>query len=170
MLDIPLWVRVMNKLWTLNVARGGHDLLRSLLVLFRGERARVGQTVANLVIVFEAFKRSHNLKAWLHFAPKRGKFFLASYTACICSVVALWSWEIQILTECHRILSYLLWYLTIVSVGRSVCSYIGTDLLSTHKGSSSKGGCICTPITPWICHCYTIPSQRNISYNGTIMK
>ena len=51
-------------------------------------------------------------------------------------------------TECHRILSYLLWYLTMVSVGRGVRSYICTDLLSTREGSPSKGGCKCTPLTP----------------------
>ena len=46
--------------------------------------------LSNLVIVFEAFKHSHNLKAWLRFAPQRhGKKFLASY--CIRSVIALWS-------------------------------------------------------------------------------
>ena len=39
------------------------DLLRSLLVPFWDETARVGQPTANLVIVFESFKRSHNLKA-----------------------------------------------------------------------------------------------------------
>ena len=39
-----------------------------------------------------------------------------------------------------------------VSVGRSVHSYVCTDLLrlSTREGSPSKGGsgCICTPLTP----------------------
>ena len=67
-----------------SVARGGTcrpgnfliaDLLRSLLVPFRSETARVGRPTANVVIVFETFKRSHNLKAWLRFAPRRGNFF-----------------------------------------------------------------------------------------------
>ena len=80
------------------MARVGHvppgkflisDLLRSLLVPFWGETARVERPTANLVIVFETFKRSHDLKAWLRFAPRRGKNFLASY--CMYSVVALWS-------------------------------------------------------------------------------
>ena len=34
------------------------DFLRSLLVPFGGETARVGRPTANLVIVFETFKRS----------------------------------------------------------------------------------------------------------------
>ena len=54
----------------------------------------------------------------------------------------------DILTVCHRIFSYLLWYSTVVSVGRSVRSYVCAYLLSTHEGSPSKGGCICTPLTP----------------------
>ena len=49
---------------------------------------------------------------------------------------------------CHRILSYLLWYSTMVSVGRSVSSYVCVDLLSTREGSPSKGGFICTPLPP----------------------
>ena len=53
--------------------------LRLLLVPFWGETARVGRPTANVVIVFETFKRSHNLKVWLRFALRRGKFFLASY-------------------------------------------------------------------------------------------
>ena len=55
------------------------DLLRLLLVPFWGETARVGRPTANLVIVFETFKRSHNLKAWLHFALRHGKNLSASY-------------------------------------------------------------------------------------------
>ena len=51
------------------------DLQRSLLVPFWGEIARVGRPTANLVIVFETFKRLHNIKAWLRFVPRRGKFF-----------------------------------------------------------------------------------------------
>ena len=89
--------------------------------------------------MFETFKRSHNLKAWLRFAPRRGKKFPASYCRRIRSVVA-------ILTVCHRILSYLLWYSTMVSVGCSVRSYVCADLLNTREGSPSKGGCICTPL------------------------
>ena len=34
-----------------------------------------------------------------------------------------------------------------VCVGCSVCSYVCADLLSTHEGSPSKGGCICIPLT-----------------------
>ena len=42
-----------------------------------GAKQQVGRPTANLVIVF---KRSHNLKAWLCFARRRGNiFFLASY-------------------------------------------------------------------------------------------
>ena len=44
------------------------DLLRSFLVPFWGEIARVGLPTA---IVFEAFKCSQNLRAWLRFAPQR---------------------------------------------------------------------------------------------------
>ena len=51
-------------------------------------------------------------------------------------------------TVCHRILSYWLWYSTMVSVGRSVRSYICTDLLSTHEGSPSKGGGAFAPPLP----------------------
>ena len=72
---------------------------------------------------------------------QRGKKrkILASY--CTRSVVAVWSCEIQILTVCHRILTYLLWYLTVVSVGcTGVRSYVCADLLSIRKGSPSKGG------------------------------
>ena len=47
------------------------DLLRSLLMLFRGKIATVRWLTANLVIVFEVFKHSQNLKVWLHFAPER---------------------------------------------------------------------------------------------------
>ena len=70
------------------MAHGGHvppgnfltsDLLRSLLVPFWVETARVGRPTANLVIVFETFKRSHNLKAWLRFALRHGKILLANY-------------------------------------------------------------------------------------------
>ena len=50
------------------------DFLRSFLVSFWGKIARVGRPTANLVVVFEAFKRSQNLKAWLRFA--RIFFFL----------------------------------------------------------------------------------------------
>ena len=98
-----------------------------LLVPFWGETAGVGRPTTNLVIVFEPFKRSHNLKAWLNFALMHRKIFLASYCMYIRLVVALWSCEIQILTVCHCILSYLLWYSTMVIVGSSVCSYVCTD-------------------------------------------
>ena len=113
------------------------DLLGSFLMLFWGKIARVRWPTANLVIVFEVFKHLQNLKVWLHFAPerlqssrevwrKKKKEILASY--CTRSVVALWSWEIQILTVCHCIHSYLLWYSTMVSVGHSVRGYVCTDL------------------------------------------
>ena len=46
-----------------------------LLVLLWGETARVGRPTANLVIAFETFKCSHNLKVWLRFAPRHGKIF-----------------------------------------------------------------------------------------------
>ena len=60
------------------------DHLRSLLVPFWGEIARVAWLTASLVIVFETFKRSQNLQAWLRFAPRRGKNFqLAIATARI---------------------------------------------------------------------------------------
>ena len=70
-----------------SVARGGHITpgkflisdLTSLFVPFWGETATVGRPTANLVIVFETFKRSHNLKVWLCFASRGGKSFLASY-------------------------------------------------------------------------------------------
>ena len=155
------------------MARGGHvppgkflisDLLRSLLVPFGGETARVERLTANLVIVFETFKRSHNLKAWLRFAPRRGKTFLATY--CMysfsrCSVELIR--EIQILTVCHRILSYLLWYSTVVSVGRSVRSYVCADLLSTREGSPSKGRVHLHPPLPLrIRHCTHMVSLINI--------
>ena len=76
------------------------DLLRPFLVPFWGKIARVGRPTANLVIVFEAFKRSQNLKAWLRFAPapqrlqssreaREKKRILAGY--CTRSVVSLWS-------------------------------------------------------------------------------
>ena len=71
---------------------------------------------ANLVIVFETFKRSHNLKAWLRFAPRRGKTFLASYymysfSHCSAELIR----EIQILTViesltiCYGIRLWLVW-------------------------------------------------------------
>ena len=102
------------------------------------------------IVAFEAFKPSHNFSASLRrgnkAAVRSGKFFLASY--CIRSVVDLLSWEIQTLTVCHLIVNHLLWYSTMVSVGRSVRTYVCTDLLSTREGSPSKGGCICIPLTP----------------------
>ena len=52
------------------------DLLRSLLVPFGAKQQELNDQLPNLVIVFE---RSHNLKAWLRFAPRRGKKFSASY-------------------------------------------------------------------------------------------
>ena len=52
------------------------DLLRSLLGMKQQE---LDDQLPNLVIVFETFKRSHNLKAWLRFTPRHGKILLASY-------------------------------------------------------------------------------------------
>ena len=72
-------------------------------------------------------------------------FFLASYCMYLFSRCSVEQRDSN--TECHRILSYLLWYSTMVSVGRGVRSYICTDLLSTREGSPSKGGCKCTPLT-----------------------
>ena len=52
------------------------DLLRSLLVPFWGETARVGRPTANTFIVFETFKHWHNLKAWLRASFRgAGNFF-----------------------------------------------------------------------------------------------
>ena len=130
---------------------------------FGGEIARVGRPTANLVIVFETFKRSHNLKAWLRFAPRRGKIILASYCMYLFSRCSVERRDSN--TECHRILSYLLWYSTMVSMGRSVHSYICADLLSTREGSPSKGGgCICTPLPPppWIRHCIGLGLVRHV--------
>ena len=124
------------------------DLLSSLLVPFRGEPARVGRPTSNLIIVFE---RSHNLKAWLRFAPRRGEKFLASYCMYSFSRCSVELRDTN--TVCHRILSYLLWYSTMVSVGRSVRSYICADLLNTREGSPSKGGVhLHPPYPPWIRH------------------
>ena len=44
------------------------DLLRSFLVLFWGEMQELDDLMPNPVIVFEAFKRSQTLKAWVRFA------------------------------------------------------------------------------------------------------
>ena len=57
-------------------------------LLFWGETARVERPTANLVIVF---KRLHNLKACLRFAPRCRKKLFQLATARIRSVVALWS-------------------------------------------------------------------------------
>ena len=45
-------------------------------------------------------------------------------------------------------------------------SYVCAGLLSKREGNPSKGGCICTPLTPpWIRHCYSVslfwPSQHH---------
>ena len=70
------------------MARGGtcplgkfliSDLLRSLLVPFWGETARVGRPTANLVIVFETFKCSHNFKGVPPICSEAREKFLASY-------------------------------------------------------------------------------------------
>ena len=57
--------------WSGSETMGNSEvILRSLLVLFWGETARVGRPTAkssHCVCV----KRSLNLKAWLHFAPHR---------------------------------------------------------------------------------------------------
>ena len=104
---------------------------------------------ANLVIVFETFKRSHNLKTWLRFVPRRGKIFLASYcmySFSCCSV------ELRD-TNTNCVIGSLAICFGI-RLCRSVRSYVCAELLSTREGSPSKGGCICTPLTPpWIRHC-----------------
>ena len=108
------------------------DLLRSFLVPFWGEIARVGWPTA----VFEAFKHSQNLKAWFCFTLQRlqsscevrekYKKTLASYhthsVTCVIAAVKLRS----------------VWLVCISSVGSSVHSYVCTDLLSIHEGSPSK--------------------------------
>ena len=63
------------------------DLLRSLLVPFWGETARVGRPTVNLVIVFQTSHKLMHDSASLRGAGKN--FQLA--TAHIHSVVALWS-------------------------------------------------------------------------------
>ena len=103
---------------------------------FWGETARVGRQTANLVIVFETFKCSHILKAWLRFAPRRGKQFLASYCMYLFSRCSVELRDTN--TVCHWILSHLLWYS--IMWGHSVRSYVCADLLSTCEGSPSKGG------------------------------
>ena len=76
---------------------------------FWGETAGVGRPTANLVIVF---KRSHNLKAWLPGKKVSASYCMYSFSSC--------SVELRDTnTVCRRILSQLLWYSTMVSVGRS---------------------------------------------------
>ena len=58
-----------------NLAAENNWIRENLLVPFGGATARVERPTANLVVVFETFKRSHNLKVWLSFAPTRGKIF-----------------------------------------------------------------------------------------------
>ena len=78
----------------------------------------------NLVIVFEAIKRSQKLKTSLRLSLQRlqssreareRRKFLAS--CCNRSVVALWNWEIHELNTS-------VWLLCISSVSRSVRSYV----------------------------------------------
>ena len=57
----------------------------------------------------------------------------------------------QILTVRHRVLSYLLWYSTMVSVGRSVRSYVCADLHA--KAALQKGLAFAPSLPPWIRHC-----------------
>ena len=137
------------------VARGGHvpqekfliSDLRSFLVPFWGETARVGRLTANLVTVFETFTRSHNLKAQLCFAPRHGKNCLASYWMYSFSCYSV---ELR---DTNTVSSDPQLFVTMVSVGRSVRSYVCADLLSTREGSPSKRGCICIPLTlSWIRH------------------
>ena len=89
-----------------HVPPGKFYLLRSLLVPFWGETARVGQPTANLVIMFENFEHSHNLMAWLHFAPRHWKRFLVSYCKYSFSRCSVELRDTN--TVCHRILSNLL--------------------------------------------------------------
>ena len=89
---------------------------------------------ANLVIVLETFKRSHNLKTWLRFVPRRGKNFSASYcmySFSCCSV------ELRD-TNTNCIIGSLAICFGI-RLCRSVRSYVCAELLSTRKGSPSKG-------------------------------
>ena len=85
---------------------------------------------ANLVIVFETFKLSHNLKMWFRFAPRRGKIFLASYCTYSfshCSVELRdtnTNCVIRSLAICFGI-----------RLCRSVRSYVCAELLSTREGS-----------------------------------
>ena len=122
------------------------NFLRSLLVPFWGETARVGRPTANLVIVFETFKRSHNLKAWLRFAPRRGKTFLASYcmySFSCCSVELRDTNTISgSLANCYGIrLCRLVWAVVyVVTFAQTYYEYT--------RRQPSKGGCICTPLDP----------------------
>ena len=124
---------------------------------FGVKQQELDDQLPNLVIVFEALARFKGM------APLRsaeaakqpwgaGKLFLASY--CIRSVVALWSWEIQILTVYHRIVSYLLWYLIMVSVGCSVRSYVCGCILTkyTRRQPFKRGVHLHPPYPPWIRH------------------
>ena len=89
---------------------------------------------ANLVIVFETFKRSHNLKTWLRFVPRRGKIFLASY--CMYSFSCCYVELRDTNTNC------IIGSLAIcfgIRLCRSVRSYVCAEILSTRKGSPSKG-------------------------------
>ena len=112
------------------------DLLRLFLVPFRDEIATVEQTTAkssHCVWMLAEFKDVALLCSAAAAKQPWGmgkKKMLASY--CTRSVVALWSWKIQILTVCHGIL--------ISCVGRCVSSYICADLLSIREDSPSKGG------------------------------
>ena len=112
---------------------------------FGAETAAVGQSTANLVIMFETFNESKDVAPLC--SEAREKKCLASY--CMYSFSRCTVELRDTNTVCHRMLSYLLWYSTMVSVGHSVRSYVSTDLLSTREGSPSKGG---SPYPPWIRH------------------
>ena len=93
--------------------------------------------------MFEAFKRSQNLKAWLRFAPQRlqssrearEKKEKLLYSFSRCSVEL-------------RGTNTSVWLLRISSVGRSVRGYVCADLLSIREGSPSKEGFHGTHGTP----------------------
>ena len=129
---------------------GISDLLRSFLVPFWGEIARVGQpTAKSIVIVFEAFKCLQNLRTWLRFTLQR---LQRSHEAqkkkkenCSQQLFSFSRCSVEL-----RDTNTSMWLLCIssVSLGSSVCSYICAHLLSIHECSSSKKGFHGTHGTP----------------------
>ena len=123
------------------------DLMRSLLVPFGMKQQELDdQLTANVVIVFETY----NLKAWLRFAPRRGKIFLASYCMYLFSRCYVELRDTN--TNCvssdpqlfvtYGIRLWLVW--AVYSVRSCVCA----DLLSTREGNPSKGWCPLPPLDP----------------------